>query len=70
MSLSLRFNDMFQTMRYAFDSERPWPQNGEFTWESRTVYFGLNYMFGGGKNRAMQRKYRDDNTKQTGGGMF
>ncbi len=70
MSLSIRFNDMFKTMRYAFDSQNPWPQTGEFTWESRTVYFSLNYRFGGGKNRAMERKQRDDNTKQSSGGMF
>jgi outer membrane receptor protein involved in Fe transport len=70
LSLSLRFNDMFKTMRYAFDATNPYPQTGEFRWESRTVYFGLNYMFGGGKNRAMQRKQRENDTKQGGGGMF
>lgn len=70
MTLSVRYNDMFKTMRYGFESNNPFPQEGEFRWESRTVYFGLNYMFGGGKNRAMQRKMRDDNTKQAGGGMF
>lgn len=70
MSLSLRFNDMFKTMRYAFDSQNPFPQGGQFRWESQTVYFNLNYRFGGGKNRAMQRKYRDNNTKQSSGGMF
>lgn len=70
MSLSLRFNDMFNNMRYGFDSVNPFPQSGEFRWESRTVYFGLNYRFGGGKNRALQRKQRDDNTKQSSGGMF
>jgi outer membrane receptor protein involved in Fe transport len=70
MTLSLRFNDMFKTMRWAFDSQNPFPQNGAFYWESQSAYFGLNYMFGGGKNRAMQRKQRDDNTKQGSGGMF
>ncbi|MFD2601148.1 TonB-dependent receptor domain-containing protein [Flavobacterium suzhouense] len=70
MTLSLRYNDMFKTMRYGFESKNPFPQEGEFRWESRTVYFGINYMFGGGKNRALQRKQRDDNTKQAGGGMF
>ncbi|MFP9115559.1 TonB-dependent receptor domain-containing protein [Flavobacterium sp. RHBU_3] len=70
MTLSLRFNDMFKNMRYGFDSRNPYPQEGEFRWESRTVYFGLNYMFGSGKNRAMQRKMHEDNTKQGGGGMF
>ena len=70
MSLSVRFNDMFKTMRYRFDANNPFPQTGDFRWESRTVYFGMNYMFGAGKNRAMQRKQREDNTKQGGGGMF
>jgi outer membrane receptor protein involved in Fe transport len=70
MSLSLRFNDMFNTMRYAFNANNPFPQNGEFRWESRTVYFGINYRFGGGKNNAMQRRQRDNNTKQSSGGMF
>lgn len=70
LTFSLRFNDMFNTMRYRFTSTNPFVANGEFTWESRTVYFGINYMFGGGKNRSLQRKYRDDNTKQGGGGLF
>ncbi len=70
LTFSLRFNDMFNTMRYAFDSKNPFPSSGEFTWESRTVYVGVNYMFGGGKNRSLQRKYREDNTKQSSGGMF
>ncbi|GGB72558.1 TonB-dependent receptor [Flavobacterium suaedae] len=70
MTFSLRFNDMFNTMRYAFDAKNPFPQSGEFRWESQSVYFGINYMFGGGKNRAMQRKQRDDNTKQSSGQMF
>ncbi len=70
LTASVRFNDMFKTMRYAFDSRNPFPQSGKFTWESRTVYIGLNYMFGQGKNRAMQRKQREDNTKQGGGGLF
>jgi len=70
LTFSLRFNDMFNTMRYRFTSTNPFVANGEFAWESRTVYFGINYMFGGGKNRSLQRKYRDDNTKQGGGGLF
>ncbi|MFP9100574.1 TonB-dependent receptor domain-containing protein [Flavobacterium sp. RHBU_24] len=70
MTLSLRFNDMFKNMRYGYDSTNPFPQEGEFRWESRTVYFGINYMFGAGKNRAMQRRQREDNTTQGSGGMF
>lgn len=70
MSISVRFNDIFDQMKYGFDTQNPYPSRGQFRWESQTVYFGINYMFGGGKNRALQRKYRDDNTKQGGGGMF
>jgi len=70
MSISVRFNDVFDTMKYAFDSKNPYPSRGQFTWESHSVYFGLNYLFGGGKNKALQRKYREDNTKQGSGGMF
>jgi len=70
MSISVRFNDVFDTMKYAFDSTNPYPSKGQFTWESHSVYFGVNYMFGGGKNKALQRKQREDNTKQGGGGMF
>jgi hypothetical protein len=66
----VRYTLLDKMMRYGFESRNPFPQEGEFRWESRTVYFGLNYMFGAGKNRAMQRKQRDDNTKQAGGGMF
>lgn len=69
MSISLRFNDVFNMMEYGFDSKNPYPSTGVFAWESQSLYFGINYMFGGGKNRALQRKYREDNTKQ-GGGMF
>ena len=70
LSLSVRFNDMFNMMSYRFEADNPFKQHGEFTWESRAVYFGLNYMFGSGKNKALQRKQRDDNTKQSSGGMF
>ena len=70
MSFSVRFNDVFNTMKFGFDGTNPYPNRGQFKWESQSLYFGINYMFGGGKNRAMQRKYREDNTKQGGGGMF
>ncbi|UGU16944.1 TonB-dependent receptor [Sinomicrobium kalidii] len=68
-TLSLNINDIFNTMRFAFDSERPFVQTGKFTWESNSVYLGLSYRFGSGKNRQVQRKNRDDNTKEGGGIM-
>ncbi len=69
-TLSVRFNDIFKTQRFSFEGDNPYPQDGSFGWESRSVYVGFNYMFGAGKNRALQRKQRDDNTKQGGGGLF
>ncbi len=69
-SLSVRFNDVFNTMRFAFVGDNPYPQTGSFKWESQSIYVGFNYMFGAGKNRALQRKQRDDNTKQNSGGLF
>ncbi|NWL04117.1 TonB-dependent receptor [Flavobacterium collinsii] len=70
MNISVRFNDVFNTMKYAFDTNYPYPQAGQFTWESQTVYLGLTYNFGGAKIKNLQRKQRDDNTNKGGGGMF
>lgn len=70
-SFTFRLNDMFKTMHFEFDSRIPYKQAGSFYWESRTLYVGFNYNFGGGKNRALQRKQRDANeTQGGGGGMF
>lgn len=69
-TISLNYNDMFNTMRFSFDGERPYEQVGGFNWESNNVYAGLSYRFGSGKNRAKQRKRRDNNTKQSGGGIL
>jgi iron complex outermembrane recepter protein len=69
-TFSLNYNDIFDTMQFAFDGERPYRQTGSFNWESNTVNVSLAYRFGGGKYRAKSRKRRDDNTKDDGGGMF
>lgn len=69
-TVSVRLNDIFNTQEYGFRQQYPFPQEGEFRWESRTLYIGFNFIFGAGKNRALQRKQRDDNTKQSGGGLF
>ncbi|WP_428742815.1 TonB-dependent receptor domain-containing protein [Tenacibaculum sp.] len=68
--INLRVNDIFNTMRFKFDSTRPFVQNGRFKWESRTAYIGFNYRFGGGKNKARSRKRRDNNDAQGGGGFL
>lgn len=69
-TVTVRYNDVFENMRFAFDGKIPYRQVGAFYWESQTFYIGFNYVFGGGKNRALARKQRDANETQGGGGMF
>ncbi|MFD0976209.1 TonB-dependent receptor domain-containing protein [Salinimicrobium gaetbulicola] len=67
-SLSLNVNDIFKTQYQQFSTTLPSAQTGKLARDSRNVYLGFSYRFGGGKNRALQRKQRDDNTAS--GGMF
>ena len=69
-TLSINYNDIFNTMESRIEGQRPFRQRAEFNWESQTFYAGLSYRFGGGKYRAKSRKNRDDNTKDGGGGFF
>ncbi len=69
-TFSINYNDVFDTMKFAFEGSSPYPQTGEFNWESNTVYAGLSYRFGGGKYRAKSRKRRDNDEKSGSGGMF
>ncbi|WP_224489196.1 TonB-dependent receptor domain-containing protein [Robertkochia flava] len=69
-SVSLNYNDIFNTAQWGFETDRPFAQRGQFNWESNTVFVGLSYQFGSGKNRALQRKQRDDRTKGGGGGIL
>lgn len=68
-TLSLNFNDIFETQKFRFTTDIPYRQTGVFHGDSQTVFVGFSYRFGGGKNKALQRKQRDDNTEQ-GGGIF
>ena len=69
-TFSLNYNDIFDTMEFAFKGTKPFVQNGAFNWESNTWNAGLSYRFGGGKYRAKSRKNRDDNEKSGGGGFM
>ena len=69
-TFSLNYNDIFDTMEFAFKGTKPFVQNGAFNWESNTWNAGLSYRFGGGKYRAKSRKNRDDNEKSGGGGFL
>ncbi|WP_460219786.1 TonB-dependent receptor [Psychroserpens sp. MEBiC05023] len=69
-TFSFNYNDIFDTMRFGFDGKRPFPQTGEFNWESNTWNISLNYRFGGGKYRAKSRKRRDNDEKSGSGGFL
>ena len=66
-TLSARVSDIFNTMFFGFESNRPFDSAGEFRWESRTAYLGFSYNFGGGKNEKRQRKNRRGRDKQGSG---
>ena len=68
-TITARFSDIFNTMNFAFEGTKPKRQNGQFNWESQTVYIGFNYRFGAGKNKALQRKERDKNETQGSSGF-
>ncbi|WP_372642172.1 TonB-dependent receptor domain-containing protein [Ancylomarina sp.] len=69
-TLTFRVNDIFEGMKFKFNSKIPYNQNGEFHWESRTAYLGFAYRFGSGKNKAKRRKHRDSRETQGGGGFM
>jgi len=69
-TISFRVNDIFKGMRFKFESVNPYPSEGQFNWESRTAYLGFSYRFGGGKNKALRRKNRDNNETSGGGGFI
>ena len=68
-TLSLNYNDIFNTMKARFTGTNPYLIQGQFNWESNTIYAGFNYRFGDSKYRAKRRKQRDDN-EASGGGIF
>lgn len=69
-TISFRVNDIFEGMKFKFKSTNPYPSTGQFNWESQTAYLGFSYRFGGGENRALKRKNRDNNETQGGGGFL
>jgi outer membrane receptor protein involved in Fe transport len=69
-TISLNASDIFRTARFRFSTETPFTQAGQFRGDSRTVFVGFNYRFGGGKNKAKRRRNRDNNEKRGGGGFI
>ncbi|WP_242205646.1 TonB-dependent receptor domain-containing protein [Aestuariivivens insulae] len=69
-TFGFNYNDVFDTMKFSFDGQRPYRQIGAFHWESNTWSVSLNYRFGGGKYRAKSRKRRDNDVKSGSGGFL
>lgn len=69
-TFSFNYSDIFNTMKFEFEGDRPYPQVGEFNWESNTWNIALAYRFGGGKYQALRRKQRDDREKSGSGGFL
>ena len=68
-TLSLNFNDVFNTKKFEFTNGRPLVQEGRFKSESQTIYLGFSYRFGGGEKKNLERKKKEGNQVQ-GGGIF
>ncbi|MCR9252084.1 MAG: TonB-dependent receptor [bacterium] len=68
-ALSVNFNDVFHTQRFAFSGERPVSQEGNYNWDSQTLFVGYSHKFGKSKKRSPKRKKRDNNEKKSVGGF-
>ena len=68
-SLSVNLSDVFDTRVNELTADRPFLQKARFKNDSRRLYVGFSYRFGGSKPEKVERKDRDDNTSQ-GGGVF
>lgn len=69
-TFSFNYNDIFNTMEFAFEGDTPYTSTGAFFWESNTWNVALSYRFGGGKYRSLKRKRRDNNEKSGSGGFL
>nr|WP_233244017.1 outer membrane beta-barrel family protein [Tamlana fucoidanivorans] len=69
-TFSFNYNDIFNTMQFAFEGRTPYPSRGDFNWESNTWNIALSYRFGGNKYKALRRKSRDNNEKSGSGGFL
>lgn len=67
-TLSISFNDVLKSQRFAFDATRPILQVGAFYRDTRVFVAGFTYNFGGNKYHSIKRKKRDKNEKR--GGSF
>ncbi len=55
-SITLRFSDIFDTLKYTFYADAPYTQKGLVTLDSQAVYIGFSYDFGTKKIKNRKRK--------------
>ncbi len=63
-NVSINFNDVFNSRRFAFEAYRTIKQVGEFRRDTQTIQLGLSYKFGSSKNNNLKRKKRDNYEKR------
>lgn len=68
-TVSFRVNDIFNTMKFQFESINYYPVTGSFYWESRTANLSFSYQFKSGEVKTRKRKQRDDHTMSGGEGF-
>lgn len=66
-NLKLRFSDIFNILDLKLSGTNPYPINGLVDKEIRRVSLGFTYNFGSGKNKALNRKDREDNETHNNG---
>lgn len=69
LSLSVRFQDIFDVMHAEWNNVRPerYQQFGEWNWENQQIFVGVKYNFRSGKVKKRNRKDRSDNEASGGG---
>ncbi|MDR3273354.1 MAG: TonB-dependent receptor [Flavobacteriaceae bacterium] len=71
LSFTLKLSDIFNTNHSEWEILRPSHQTGEWHWDSSVLSFAVTYNFASGKKiQQIERKQKDDNTKQGGGGAM
>lgn len=63
-TINFRATDIFNALDFTLVSENPFSQTTAYTLEMDAIYLGFTYSFGSGKNKAKERRNRDNNEAQ------
>ena len=66
-TITLNLKDIFNSMRFQFESTNFIPSYGNFNWESRSVFLGYSHNFGQGDFKSRKRRSRDSGEMSGGG---